>query len=276
MQGVSRNKISNNFPPVGIGYIMVPSNLERDDYVRNCYDRERVCVYIEQSGSMVKDCYISQQALRDIAFPADTKKLGSPVIFVSEKFTNKPIVVSTVSKEDETELLSEYRFKLEKAYKNNKVKIEADAEKGILNIFVDDKEEFGVINLSVKGKEGGVLNIDTSNKVHINADKEINAQSSGEIKIKTIDSLSGDVKCEIRADGQDVYIKPENELRIGEFNEPSVLGDTLADLLDGLITEISNSLVSTALGPQPLLNKAQIAAYKQQLESIKSKVIKTS
>ncbi|MFW6273089.1 MAG: hypothetical protein ACOC2U_04860 [bacterium] len=276
MEGVSRNSFSTKNNTAGIGYIMIPSNLEREEYVTSCYERERVCVYIEQSGSMVKDCYISQQALKDIFFPESTESLGSPVIFVSDNFHKKPMIVSTLSREDETQLLSEHKFRVEKFYDKNKVKIEGDAEKGILNIFVDDKEQYGEINVSVKGKEGGKLNIDTSNEVNVNGDEKVNVQTSGEINIKTIDSLSGNVKCEISANGSDVKIIPDNELRIGEFTEPLTLADSLIKLMDGLITEISNSLVSTSLGAQPLINKAQIAAYKEQLDTVKSKVTKSS
>lgn len=275
MQGVSRNGISRKIHNVGIGYIMIPSNVVVEDYIENCYIRERVCLYIEQSGGMVKDCYISQQALRDIYFPESEDKLGSAVVYVADSFNQKPIVVATLSKEDETQLLSEERFKIEKNYENNSVRIEGDAEKGILNIYVDDRNDYGTINIKVKGKDGGVLNIDTSDTVNINGDNDVNVTTTGEVNLKAIDSVSGDTKCSVNINTSDVTIKPENELKIGEFTEPVALADTLADILDELIQQISSATTATMLGPQPLINAAAIAAIANKLDTIKSKTTKT-
>lgn len=275
MQGISRNGISRKIQNIGIGYIMIPSNVVREDYIENCYIRERVCIYLEQSGGMAKDCYITQQALRDIYFPESEDQLGSAVIYVADSFNQKPIIIATISKEDESQLLSQERFKIVKGYENNTVKVEGDAEKGVLNILVDDREDYGTINIKVKGKDGGVLNIDTGDEVNINADEKVTIKTTGELNLNVIDSVSGDNKCSININDTDVEIKPENELKIGEFTEPVALADTLADILNDLIHQLSIATTSTMLGPQPLLNASDISAIANRLEDIKSKTTKT-
>ena len=69
MEGIVRKRRRNQLPISGVGYIIIPNDVEKEAYIDSCYKRERVCILLDQGSSMVKDCYITKQALRDLIEP---------------------------------------------------------------------------------------------------------------------------------------------------------------------------------------------------------------
>ena len=228
---------------------------------------------------MVRDCYISKSALRDIEFPqTELNKTitGSSVVYIADDFHNKPLIIGVVSKEDSVDLISQEIFKIFKDYNQNSVSIEGDAKKGLLSINVEDGEDEGTINITVKGKTGGKVNIKCQTEVNVETDEKINLHTTGEINLNTYNSANGELLSKFNISGTDVILIPQNELKIGEATEPVAMADSLADILSELIDKIGAATVSTMLGAQPLLNAADIIAVKSRLDEMKSLVTKTS
>lgn len=275
---VVRKRKSNEIPPIGYGHVIIPFGVDRADFVKYCYSRERVCVLLEQGGMMM-DVKVTKSALKDIVFPetSETKySLGSVVIFIAESFNNSPMIVGVLSDESEIEFLDEAMFLLSKIYNKNTVSIEGDAKKGLLSINVDDGEDEGTINITVKGKTGGKVNIKCQTEVNIETDEKINLHTTGEINLNTYNSANGALLSKFNISGTDVILIPKNELKIGEATEPVAMADSLEDILSELIDKIGAATVSTLLGAQPLLNAADIIAVKDRLGEMKSLVTKTS
>ena len=147
MRGVSRNITSNFSFPVNRGYISIPVNVDRTLFIEDCFRRERVTILVEDGGGMIHNCYISRNELQEIYFPQESNKLGSQIIFVVEPMFDMPIIIATISKENETQLLKENIFKVIKSFGTNHVTVIGDGNTG--SLFV-----------TVKGEEGG--------KIHIN------------------------------------------------------------------------------------------------------------
>lgn len=268
------------FDTSGLGYVIIPFDVEREEYISTCYSRERVCLLMEQGGNMVKDCYISKSALKDIYFPnpssVDKVQTGSAVIWVADSFNNKPVVVAVISKEDETDLLSQYKFRQRKDFEKKSVIVDGDAKEGILNISVFDSEDFGVINVKVSGSKTAQLNLRSEGEVNVLGSEKVGVESTSKTQINIKNSQNGEVLSSVEVNGQDIILKPVNEVKIGEFTEPVALADSLADILNEFITKVSEATVSTMLGVQPLLNAAEIAAIANRLDEIKSQTTKTS
>ena len=238
-------KQKNRPYPVNLGYIALPEGIERADYVENCYRRERVSVLSEQGGFMIHDCYISKGTIKDIRFPETVNKRGSAVVYLYDSTSTKPVVVSVVSDESETDLLDEGKFKLDKIFNNNRVQVIGNAKKGNLFLNVETFDDNDAdLNISISSKKNSRLNITLNGKTLIH--------SKEEFTIKT------------------------DSFNVGEATEPMTLADSLASLLSDLIDEIASSTTSTMLGAQPLLNAIQISAFKDRLDEIKSKTSKTS
>ena len=112
-----RNRKSNSPQGIGYGYVMVPFGQDRDDYIKDCYSRERVCLFLEDSGSMLRDVKASKQAMRDIVFPDTSENkynLGSAVIYATLPFYGSQVALAVCSNESEVEFLDEAMFLFEK------------------------------------------------------------------------------------------------------------------------------------------------------------------
>jgi len=276
---VIRNRKNNASQGISYGYVMIPFGQDRDEFVRYCYDKERVCLFLEDSGGMLKNVKVSKSALRDIVFPDISENkyaLGSMVIYTTLPFYGSQVVLGVITNESEVEFLDEGMFLLEKIYNQNSVSIEGDAKKGLLSVNVEDGEDEGTINITVKGKTGGKVNIKCQTEVNIETDEKINLHTTGEINLNTYNSANGELLSKFNISGTDVILIPQNELKIGEATEPVAMADSLADILSELIDKIGAATVSTMLGAQPLLNAADIIAVKSRLDEMKSLVTKTS
>jgi len=201
---------SQYFVGLQYGYIILPSDVDRDAFIEQCYRWERVSVMVEKGGGVIHECYISREALKDIEFPETSSNLGSCVLFLTDAHNGQPIVFGVLSKEDESQLLREGFFQFSKSYQGSSVIISGDAKKGVMN-------------LSVDGGDLTQLNITVSNK---NKDAVINVRCRGDINWE-MDGL----------------------LKINQGTEPMVKGAELKTQLDTTNTYLSDlySALYTAL-----------------------------
>ena len=128
--GVSRDFMPNTRTGVNSGYILIPTGVGRDDYVLNCYRRERVSIQVENGGGVVHDCYITIQALREIKFPENNAEIGSGIIFISDPFMDRPIIIGVASNQDENTGLEEEQVRILKTKDGSYVSIVADGKTG--------------------------------------------------------------------------------------------------------------------------------------------------
>ena len=87
----------------------------------------------------------------------------------------------------------------------------------------------------------------------------------------------GEVENSVKLDkvNGDVSVVGKESVTIGSGDEPLILGDSMSDLWDDFVTEVSNILTTTAIGTQPILNKALILKYRGKLKDVLSKYSKT-
>lgn len=190
------------------GYIIVPSDVSRDSFIEQCYRWERVSILVERGAGVIHDCYITKNVLEKIEFPLVTEQLGSCVTFLVDPLSGHPVVFGILSKEDESQLLREGYFKINKVYNGSVVSISGDAKSGVLN-------------LSVSGGTLSQLNISVTN-----TDKtaQINLRCRGDI------TLDLDGRLQLTADS----------VRINQGSEPMVLGGELKSQLEQNNTYLSD------------------------------------
>lgn len=188
INGVGRKRQFNYSEPIGYGYIIIPTGVDRDTYVATCYGRERLSVLGENGQGFIKNCYISRDALRDINFPPDSDTLGQMVAYIVNSFSNVPIIVGVVSKESETQLLEEGEFRLEKTYNNSNVSVTGKAKTGDLIIDVQNNDGKGALILNVSGKNGSAFKINCKGDATIYSDDTVNLETTGEANIKSVDA----------------------------------------------------------------------------------------
>lgn len=303
MDGISRDNQSNYNYPVGVGYITIPTGVDRELYIATCYRKERVAIQLDGGGGVVNNCYISTSALQRVKFPDYPDEIGSCVVFISPKFNNIPIITEVVSKEDETQLLEENSFKkiVETATAN--VSIEGKGKSGELFINVEsDFEGEGSIYITLKSKNNtakfnlncfGDVNIYSEGKTALKALKDINLQKiriedneeiiSSEVILSDsgfeLKDSTGNI---IRSDteGGIINIYPTEKCNLFEGDEPIPKGNTLKIELEKLQTRFntfldtySNTPVTPADGGlvvQTAVKAAMLTVGKEDFENINS------
>lgn len=234
MSGIGKIKQYNHSNPIGVGYVIIPTRVDRDAYVATCFRRERVTILGEAGCGMIKDCYISREALREISFPKDDKELGTAITYIVNSYNPKPIIIGILSKESESQLLEEGEFRLEKTFNNSKVSITGRAQTGDILIDVENNDGKGSLIINVTGKEdGSALKINCKGDATIYSDDTVNIETVGVINIKSIDKTDETKFSLIKVVNDNVNITPVDggTFTISSGSEPILLGIKTVDQL---------------------------------------------
>lgn len=228
--------------------------------------------------------------LQKIRFPLKSTERGTPVLWLRENFSNRPIVIGIISEEGYTNLLKENQNRFVQEIDGKTVEIFQDANSATLNINVVGKSDTPAnINIKVaSGSEDSVVNIDSDGKVNVSAnDFTATARNTFNIFLKDgkndeLISLIGDSeKMEFKDKFGNVITSNEENVNItvaGKFNvnsgkEPMVLGQTLVNTLKSLIQAIQAIQVPTPNGISGTpVNSAQFSSISSKLENILSKI----
>lgn len=253
IEGVGIERIPNQSYPIGTAYIIIPSDVDRDDFINTCYRKERVSIMLDGGGGTINNCPIDRATLQQILFPADFKSLGSCVVYVSNKFSNQPIIIATISKLNESQILHENSFKKVVKEAGGIVSIEGKAKGGDLFINLEsDFENGGSCYITLKSKNNtskfnlrvfGDMNIYSEGEVTLETLKKVKMTSSfmdGNYKkvASTVELSQDGLKYEdknensVEISGEEVNIKPKTKLNVFEGSSPMVLGDKLKSELE--------------------------------------------
>jgi hypothetical protein len=194
-RGVSRDLIPNYKATLNVGYIIIPSNSQgenRDDFITNCFRRERVSVMLENGGMIQHDCNIVTHVLRDIVFPEasvsekveDKSRLGSLVVVLNEPYRDQSFVLGIVSKLDETNLFTEQEFRVVKGKNGNYAVLSIDGKTGSISIMTYGAEAGGDLNINVTNQSGtAALNLGVKGNININVSGDANVYTKGNINL---------------------------------------------------------------------------------------------
>lgn len=187
---------------VNSGYIVIPDGVDRIQFIEQCLRTELFSILVENGGGMLHNCYITKSALRDISFPLEGQVMGSGVVFFTEPYGGKAVIMGVVSKMDETELNRDEAVIFKKSKDGNISILSVDGNgqinidiiginsNGALNINVRNDNFDAKINLSVKGdfnliSEGKTKVTASGGDIEITTDKSITLTSSNEVNIKS-------------------------------------------------------------------------------------------
>lgn len=256
---------------IGIGYIAIPNDIDREKYVKESLRTGRVCIntnYME----FIRNVRIGKITSQFIEFPESFEELGSMVSWIKEPFHNQPIIVDVYKSFDDVDELEENSFDFFKQTEDASVSITGRAKDGTIYIDADSElEEGGRLDISVlNGNDNAEVNVFTKGSINLDAVGDINAKTTNEYNVEVSEPDSDD-KTTIKATKSETVIKsPKIVHNNGE--EPMVLGDTLReDILDKLIDLLLEATTPTAIGTQPLANiLPKLQKLKQKTKTILS------
>ena len=250
IEGIHRKTQRNIINSIGYGYVVLPYNVDRTDYVESAYRKEKVSILPDQGSSFIQDCYISRSALREIIFPDTVEGLGSGVVYVTNYFNNKPFIIGVISKEDESALFEEYGIMFTKRFNENKVTFEANAQRGEITINVSNQEDAASILLNCVGQEGTKFTINCNGTFYASVDNAINISSRQTLTFKSCNNTETNVST-VAIDNNNVVIRPNSRFNVGDGSEPLAKGDELVsqlnttnDYLSSLVDAIQTALTT--------------------------------
>lgn len=297
----------------GTGFIIIPNDVERSDYIKFSYQAGEV-ILITPTGEIIKDVKIPKHVIHDLVYPQEAGERGSLVSWMNIPIINQVVVTGALFSPGEMYPYDEASKVRSYDYIENENSIDEswnvkDAL-AILDIYfsgeIDSETNSGFEvrarssrrQSRIKASVDGVATLYGDETAHVFSEEMIKLQvgsqeteNDTEISTLTIDR-SGMVEYldryenSIVIDGEagDMTIQMKNrvtldadkEILIGmDANESAVLGDTLVDLLGQILDAIVAITVTFPGGTTGTpVNAPQFLAIKAQLDTIKSLLVK--
>jgi hypothetical protein len=250
----------------GIAYVVIPSDVDRSVYIRECFKTSTVSIYSEFNG-YTNRVPVDIFTLNFIDFPELQNQFGSALSFVIDAIHKKPVIVGIYNKQDELCDLKEHQFKFKRHLGGNVVEIVGSPDGRYMGINVM-ADEGGEIFLNVKSA-------DSSGRVNINVDGDCNLTALNNTSIKQFGTLSlitanrndqSEATVEEHTSTSRTVFTKEEEINAEKFSinngeENFVLGQLFKKFIGELIKEVANATVTTSMGQMPLINKVKILEY---------------
>lgn len=166
----------------GIGYVVLPLDTDRDAYIREVYRKGSMSVTLDDGG-VIDDVLITKEAIGKLQFPNSSTELGSIVFWVNIPKRNQPVIVGTISKNNEFINLNENEFSFKRESKFGFVEVSGNGKNADINFIVNHNQSRGKINIIASNKAGtaqvnvnvkGDVNVYTSNDINISAEESFN------------------------------------------------------------------------------------------------------
>ena len=270
----------------GIGYVVIPDNDTRDEYINNCYYSCTVTIDGGYGYSYIENVPIPLELLQQIKFPLKEDEVGSRVFWVRENTFNRPVIVGILNNLYEPNGMMAGQNRYVQEINGNVVEIFMDANTAEMNIKVTgSKNNPSKINVISNTNEDSEINVTSSGKVKMSAknliveafkdavftlkkndSKELLKIESNDTQLKITDQFNNEVTLK---DGEIDVVS--DKINHNGGNEPMVLGNTLKESLSNLIDAILSMTMVTPTGTSSTpMNAAQFIQIKSQLNNILS------
>lgn len=276
----------------GVGYVIIPAYLNRDEYIENCYRTQTVTIQGGYGYSEFGQVKVTQAAMQEIKFPTDAEggdKFGSAVVWIKDSNTQSPIIVATIRRQEDYYVLGEHTRRIAVAMPNgSSVEILATGD-GSLSISVTGSAA-SAAQIAVKVSSPNAdsqLAVDCDNEVFVNAGKRVQITTPGVIEARFVDDQMEE-KTVIRYEptkglkykdefdneitAQDGRINvTSKEISHNDGSEPMVLGDKLSAFIGDFLDAVMKLTVVTPSGTSTVpVNVADFAALKTRFDEFKS------
>lgn len=257
---VGMNQFRDSF---SLWRIYLPTDVDRDKYVKTCYMTGTVSL-VNENSEFKHSVKIGRLSLQVITFPADTKSFGSEVICASMPYSGRLYVVDVFSSSSEIydQEENQYRFfKVGKGYAEARID---GSGKILLTVDSDDAAE---VEISVTNKDrSGSLKVNVNGEIMVINDGKTTVQSSQEINLEQYDA-EADERTVVNIIKDQVKVISKKIL-LNDGEEPILLGNKTVDLL----TKLLDFLGAESAGPYPLLGNVNYTNLKSDLEALKSEL----
>lgn len=288
MNDIGIVKVDTGVGSGGVGYLVVPEEIDRVQYIEDCYRTQTVSINAGEGYGYFNAVRCPQNVLENLKFPTENNR-GTPVLWIKDGMSHLPVIVGWLRKEGDYYALGENQWRTSRGNDKRNVEVFIDGNTSTLqiNVLGDEEEPANVqIKLSSQNKDS-VFNLSSDNEVQLtgvnkttlNSCKEIQmlVKEEGEEKFQMKYTLKEGFLYEdefgnsIRCVDKLIEIKSE-QINHNGGNEPMVLGNTLQEVLSDILTAIQKLTVISPTGATSVpVNVADFAKIQQRLSDIKSK-----
>ena len=271
----------------GVGFIVIPDDNNREGYINDCYRTMSVTMNGGYGYGYISNVKILGDVLQQIKFPLKSTDRGTPVFWIRENFSNRPIIIGVIPEGNYTNLLTEGQGRYVQQVGERVVEIFEDATNGVLNISVVSDAEHPA-NVRIKASSGtpeSVLTVESDGMVRVSGNR-VESSAREDFKVVLKNSVDDEViniegnkeginviaqDLTVNVDCGEINLKTSNELNLDSGKEPMVLGETLKGILEDILKAIQAMTFTTAVGPSSIpVNVADFASIQAKLKNILS------
>ena len=247
----------------GVGFIVVPDDETRQDYIDTCYRTMTVTMNGGYGYGYISNVKILEEALQKIKFPLKSTERGTAVFRVRENFTNRPIIIGVIPTGDYTNLLNEGQGRYVQQVGERVVEIFEDASNGVLNINVVSDTEHPA-NIRIKASSGNtesVLEVESDGIVRALGNQvEAIARQDFRIALKNfvdeeLISFSGDAEKSEYKDqfNTQITLNEENVSLSTEIDVNITAKDSVVNLISKEVNITTDDKLNLDSGKEPMV-----------------------
>ena len=279
-----------NSRDAGQGRLIIPSDVDRDAYIRKCYDTGRAAIFTYGAG-IIRNASICKHCIDDLIFPLTPQDYGSPVLYIKTPNREEYSIYGVFKETDEIFDITEYQFSIGKKSGDGVAVISGDADDGSIVITVNHNKKGGKLTIVVgNDKVPSILEFNVSGKINSDSN-EYNISAYDKVSFTLPKGTSGGVTTMEyvkgkgfnyldefgniqKIDSNSHVINHKKAVTFGTGTDPAILGNAMSTLMTQFITKVSAATVMVNGVPTPLINAADIGTLLADVTKITSKYVK--
>lgn len=297
MKGVKRKKniATQELPghnyPAGFAYVYMPADVDREAYIRNCFNTNTVSI-TNENGQYLHRVPVDKVSMQFVEFPESTEELGSPVLVQNIKPNNTVVITSVFSASGDVEFSEEHQYKFRKQQDDRYGEVLINGKRGQVQVNCEGDSEGGEYYESVTNdnktakkyvKVDGDYTVENDGKIQFNSTKTIKFRIfDPEVNEKeTIFEYNKSEGFRYKDEFENEIIIEQGQITINsqtinhnKGSEAMVLGNTLKSIIDEILSTLTSTQVITSIGNQPLLTAAQFNSIQSKTQQFLSQLSK--
>lgn len=248
---------------IGTGYIALPNDIDRDEYISLCYKTSSVSIRLDD-GAYYNRAPISSPILDFLRFPDTVKELGSPVVLINNVQNDGVIVIGILPEPHSITDRRENDFKIQRSLDDCTVEITGNPESKHIGISLQSSSKGGQVYINVTNP-----NKDSKLKIHVTGDIDIYSTTQKITSETQIEVITGDNSFKQTTEEQNFT---SSKFTLNKGSEAMVLGNTLSSLLSDILSTMAALIITTPSGPGAVDpgSITKIETLKTQLNNILS------
>lgn len=209
------NTIYNGATQSGTGRVIIPYEVNRAEYIKDCYNRGVLTIHSGVDGTVMNHVRCTREVIQNIKFPEKYDEFGTIVVWVRDSILSSPIIIGSLPNENEQIPFNENSLKINRSIVDKFADINISGDDALISIDIlgnDVTPSELRVRVNSNNKQSKVF-IETDNELFITADNKVNIVSSKQI-FSSVEDESGKVISEIDINGENISIISKDSINL--------------------------------------------------------------